>query len=234
MLRRKPSTGKNFMTLKSTKDQARTRLLLTLWELGGTGTAVKKSELLEKTKRKGETSGDYQEFFEELNEKGAIALRKEKQTVLVSGAADAIANLLQIGLQDEEFEFKANVGKNRANALLRLIRVLGQTASAPVVQPVVAKTISSYEEFKPVALEVFDRLNRDFNMDNLVPIYRIRREIGDRVARSQFNEWLFSMQSDDIFQLLEESVEDAAPDKIEDSVTTKLGKLRCYVKRLSA
>ncbi|MBL1174117.1 hypothetical protein [Pantanalinema sp. GBBB05] len=222
------------MTLKSTKDQARTRLLLTLWELGGTGTAVKKSELLDKTKRKGETSGDYQEFFEELSEKGAIALRKEKQTVLVSSAADAIANLLQIGLQDEEFEFKANVGKNRANALLRLIRALGQGASAPVAQPVAAKTISSYEEFKPVALEVFDRLNRDFNMDNLVPIYRIRREIGDRVTRSQFNDWLFSMQSDDIFQLLEESVEDAAPDKIEDSVTTKLGKLRCYVKRLPA
>jgi hypothetical protein len=220
------------MTLKSTKDQARTRLLLTLWELGGTGTEVKKSELLEKTKRKGETSGDYQEFFEELSEKGAIALRKEKQTVLVSSAADAIANLLQIGLQDEDFEFKANVGKNRANALLRLIRALGQGSSAPVTQVIPAKAMSSYEEFKPVALEVFDRLNRDFNMDNLVPIYRIRREIGDRVTRPQFDEWLLDLQANDILQLLEGSVEDSAPDKIEDSITTRVSGLRCYAKRL--
>lgn len=221
------------MTLKSTKDQARTRLLLTLWELGGTGTEVKKSELLEKTKRKGETSGDYQEFFEELSEKGAIALRKEKQTVLVSSKADAIANLLQIGLQDEDFEFKANVGKNRANALLRLIRALGQGSPTPVAQAVPAKTISSYEEFKPVALEVFDRLNRDFNMDNLVPIYRIRREIGARVTRSQFNDWLMEMQGDNILQLQGGSVEDSAPDKIEDSISNSLGKLRCYAKRLA-
>lgn len=221
------------MTLKSTQDQARTRLLLTLWELGSTGTEVKKSELLEKTKRKGETSGDYQEFFEELSEKGAIALRKEKQTVLVSSKADAIANLLQIGLQDEDFEFKTNVGKNRANALLRLIRALGQGSPTPVAQAVPAKTISSYEEFKPVALEVFDRLNRDFNMDNLVPIYRIRREIGDRVTRSDFNTWLLKMQTGDLVQLQGGSVEDSALDKIEDSITTEISGLRCYAKRLA-
>jgi hypothetical protein len=71
-------------------------------------------------------------------------------------------------------------------------------------------------------------------MNGMVPIYRIRREIGDQTSRSKFNEWLLEMQSDNLLNLLEESVEDSAPDKIEDSVSTKLGKLRCYAKRVAA
>jgi hypothetical protein len=92
-------------------------------------------------------------------------------------------------------------------------------------------TIASYEDFKPVALEIYDRLNRDFNLDNLVPIYRIRREFGERVERSQFSEWMFMMQSDDLLKLLEENIEDGAMDKVQDSLTNRLGKLRCYAKR---
>jgi len=33
--------------------------------------------------------------------------------------------------------------------------------------------IESYEASKTVALEVYDALNRDFNMDNLVPLHQI-------------------------------------------------------------
>jgi len=93
--------------------------------------------------------------------------------------------------------------------------------------------IVSYDNFKVVAIDVYDRLNRDYNFDDLVPIYRMRREIGEKVSRSQFNEWLLEMQANDIFQLVEGSVEDSAPDKIEDSITTKVNGLRCYVKRLA-
>jgi hypothetical protein len=95
-----------------------------------------------------------------------------------------------------------------------------------------AAVIATYEEFKPVVLKVYDQLNRDYNLDALVPIYRIRREIGDRVSRSQFNEWLLEMQANDIFQLQGGSVEDSAPDKIEDSITTELDGLRCYARLL--
>jgi hypothetical protein len=91
--------------------------------------------------------------------------------------------------------------------------------------------IGSYEEFKSVVLEIFDQLDQNYNMNNMVPIYRIRRQIGEQVTRPQFRGWLFEMQSEDILHLLEDSVEDGAPDKIEDSVMTNLGKLRCYVKR---
>ncbi|MCF3609549.1 hypothetical protein L2E81_24310, partial [Planktothrix agardhii 1033] len=91
---------------------------------------------------------------------------------------------------------------------------------------------ASYEEFKPIALQVYDQLNKDYNYDNLVPIYRIRRTIGDQVSRSQFSEWMLEMQANDIFQLMEGSVEDSAPDKIEDSISTELAGLCCYAKRL--
>jgi hypothetical protein len=61
----------------------------------------------------------------------------------------------------------------------------------------------------------------------------MRRAIGERVGRSNFNEWLLEMQAQDILQLIGGSVEDSAPDKIEDSITTKVNGLRCYVKRLT-
>jgi hypothetical protein len=79
---------------------------------------------------------------------------------------------------------------------------------------------------------VYDRLNRDYNLDDLVPIYRMRRAIGERVGRSEFNEWLLEMQANDIFQLQGGSVEDSAADKIQDSITTEVGGLRCYAQRL--
>ncbi|MGB5960104.1 MAG: hypothetical protein WBG73_05545, partial [Coleofasciculaceae cyanobacterium] len=92
--------------------------------------------------------------------------------------------------------------------------------------------VGSYEEFKTVALKVYDQLNRDYNLDDLVPIYRIRREIGDRVSRSHFSEWLLEMQEKDILQLQGSSLEDSTPDKIEDSISTELGGLRCYARLL--
>jgi hypothetical protein len=95
------------------------------------------------------------------------------------------------------------------------------------------KAIASYEKFEHVALEVYDQLNRDYNLDDLVPIYRIRREIGERVSRSQFNEWLMEMQSNDIFQLIGGEMPDITQDKREDSITIPGGGLRYYAKRLN-
>jgi hypothetical protein len=92
--------------------------------------------------------------------------------------------------------------------------------------------ISTYDEFKAVALETYDQLNRDYNLSNLVPIYQIRREIGDRVTRSQFNEWMLELQSKDILQFITGGVADLTPDKEKDSITTELGGLRYYAKLL--
>jgi hypothetical protein len=215
--------------LQGTEAHAQTRLLLTLWGLGGSD--VKKSELIERLKRTGEKSEDYKSVFSKLEANGEISV-SGKRTQIVSLSAEGL-ELLQQGLTSSDFSFDRQVGVKTANFLLRWIREMGSSAGPVKTNGKATKdAIASYDEFKTVALETYDRLNRDFNLDNLVPIYRIRRDIGDRVSRSQFNEWLLKMQTDDVLQLQGGSIEDSATDKIEDSITTEINGLRCYAKRL--
>jgi len=115
-----------------------------------------------------------------------------------------------------------------ANAALKWFRE-NQGQGVSVVS---APKISSYDEFKAVALETYDQLNRDYNLSNLVPIYQIRREIGDRVTRSQFNDWMLELQSKDVLHLVTGLVTDLTPDKEKDSITTEIGGLRYYAKLL--
>ncbi|MHC5828567.1 MAG: hypothetical protein ACYT04_74885, partial [Nostoc sp.] len=69
--------------------------------------------------------------------------------------------------------------------------------------------------------------------DDLVPIYRIRREIGDQVSRTEFSEWLLEMQADDIFQLMTGEIQDFNSDKRDDSIIIPGVGLRSYAKRLN-
>jgi hypothetical protein len=204
---------------------AKTLLLLSLWDLEGLDKAVPQSQVLSQVKKKGEKTTDYAEAIASLAEMGAIELSGSHSAIKLSLTQIGLT-LLGESLQDEGLEFGGTIVRAKtANALLRWIRRI-ETAST--VQ------IESYEAFKTTAIATFDQLDRDFNLDNFVPIYRIRRAIGNQVERSNFNSWLLKMQSEDIFQLLEGSIEDSSPDKIEDSVRTPLGKLRCYAKRLAA
>ena len=139
---------------------------------------------------------------------------------------------LDKALLDPAFLFEAQIGAKTANALLRWIQQRGMAVPTQTNGKAMSKSIASYEEFKTVTLEVFDRLNRDFNLDNLVPIYRIRREVGDRVSRSEFDEWLMEMQSQDSLQLIGGEMPEITPDKAEDSIKTALGGVRYYAKSL--
>jgi hypothetical protein len=193
------------------------------------GSKATKGQLTKRVIRKGQTVAAYQGIFDELEQEGAIAIAKNEFS-LTSEGKEMLGEMLKH--PDVKFEGTI-VGTWVANALVRWI---AQTNGTVSISTTPAKTkekaIASYDKFKQVALDVYDRLNRDYNLDNLVPIYRIRREIGDRVSRSQFNEWLLEMQANDIFQLQGGSVEDSAPDKIEDSITTELDGLRCYARLL--
>ena len=202
------------------------RLLLELWNFDGV--PIGQGKLNERFSGK---AADKNAAREGLMASGSIEVAgegKAKGFVLT----DLGKALLGTSLTNHEFKFIAGIGQRTANVLLKWLRSTPVTSAEPVAKTV-GSAIESYEAFKVVALETFDRLNRDFNMDNLVPIYRIRRAIGERVERLEFSTWLFEMQSEDIFQLLESSVEDCTSDKLEDSVTTKLGKLRCYTKRIA-
>ncbi|MFN6569944.1 hypothetical protein [Dendronalium sp. ChiSLP03b] len=222
--------------LKSREAQAKTLTLLALWDLGGTKREVKKSDLTKRVTRTNDKAKDYQEVFEELQKVGAIAIASKNRVAKIS-LTDKGLQILDAGLKSNDFEFDGSqVGTPIANALVKWIRQMDSIASTKTNQENKSNkdAIASYEEFKSVALEVHEKLNYNYNLDNLVPIYRIRREIGDRVSRENFNTWLLEMQEKDILQLQGGSVEDSAPDKIEDSITTKVSGLRCYAKRLNS
>ncbi len=215
--------------------QSQTRTLLALWDLAGAAGEVKKSELTGRVKRTNEKAGDYQSIFERLAKEGAIALTQKNRSVHVSLTVQGLT-LLGEGLKNPKFEYDAQVGAKTINALLKWMRQTQSVVSSPTTSSEATKksAIASYKKFKQVALEVYDRLNRDYNLDDLVPIYRIRREIGDRVTRSQFDEWLLEMQANDILQMQGGSLPDNDPAKIEDSITTEVSGLRCYAKRLTS
>ncbi|MEZ2279532.1 MAG: hypothetical protein ACBR12_21755 [Microcoleus sp.] len=215
--------------------KAKVRVLLNLWDEGKGEKKVNQGKLTKLIARTNETKKTYEEVLKELEEAGAIAYLREKgrsQVELTVKGKEVLAAGLKS--QDSLFVFDGSqMGARLGNALLKWMRhedgavgVGVETGKGDV------GAIASYEEFKAVALKVYDSLNRDYNLDDLVPIYRMRRAIGDRVGRSQFNEWLLEMQANDIFQLQGGSVEDSAADKIQDSITTEVGGLRCYAQRL--
>lgn len=221
--------------LKGTEVQIKTRTLLALWDLGAAKTEVKKGELTKRVQRTNEKAGDYKSVFEQLEKEGAIAIATNNRVIQFS-LTDQGLQMLGEGLKSPKFEYDTSVGAKTINALLKWIRQIDGAVSTTTTTAgeSAMPQIASYEEFKVAALAVYDHLNRDYNLDDLVPIYRMRREVGDRVSREHFNEWLLEMQAEDILQLQGGSIEDSAPDKIEDSITTELDGLRCYAKRLKS
>jgi hypothetical protein len=221
------------MTSKNTS----TRLLLALWDLGGVQQEVKKGQLTKRIVSKSQKVADYQGIFEELQKQGAIAISKKGYSLTSPKGLEVLGE----GLRSGDFKFETNVGCWLANALVKWISQIDVAvtgADVPVngVKGTLAefsKGIASYEEFKSVALEVYDKLNQNYNLDDLVPIYRIRREIGDRVSRTEFSEWLLEMQANDIFQLMTGEIQDFNSDKRDDSITIPGVGLRSYAKRLN-
>lgn len=217
--------------------KAKVRVLLNLWDLSGGKMKVKKGDLTKRIVRTNETSQRYLGVLGELQAIGAIEYSLVNRVTLVELSAKGKEVLAQgLKSRDSLFEFDGSqIGTRLGNSLLKWIRHQDGAASVAVEK---AKgdvgTIASYEDFKAVAIDVYDSLNRDYNLDDLVPIYRMRRAIGEMVGRSEFNAWLLEMQANDILQLIGGEMTDITPDKAEDSIKTALGALRYYVKRLNS
>ena len=227
------ASAKTLSKNKGNQDQI--RLLLALWSLGGAKQEVKKGDIRRKIVSKGKKIADYQEIFQYLEKQKAISSSKTGFSLVSPKGLE----LLREGLTNPDFVFETKtIGTWVINALLKWMREFDSKAISTQQKQLTKNDesskefIASYEEFKEMTLQVYDELNQDYNLDNLVPIYRIRRKIGGRVFRKQFNEWLLEMQGEDIFQLEGGSVEDSASDKIEDSITTELDGLRCYASKL--
>ena len=217
--------------------KAKVRVLLNLWDLGGGQIPVKKGDLTKRIVRTNETSQRYLEVLAQLQESGAIEYSLVNRVTRVELSAKGKEVLAQ-GLKspDSLFEFDGSqIGTRLGNALLKWIRHQDGAAGVGVEKGKGdVGAIGSYDDFKAVAIDVYDSLNRDYNLDDLVPIYRMRRAIGERVGRSQFNEWLLEMQANDILQLIGGEMKDLTADKAEDSIKTALGAIRYYAKRLNS
>ncbi len=229
------------MASKVTPLYAETLILLNLWALSETP-ASKSKFVSSSTNTK-----EYTTALSTLVEIGAVTKTpKNKTTDLYDITASGKAKLAE-GLADEGFAFSAVAGAKTTNALLKWFRQEPVSKSATSYQASAeaangqangnqtngsATKISSYEEFTDTAMSTYDQLNRDYNLDDLVPIYRIRRELGDRLSRQNFNSWLLEVQANDLVQLMGGELPNVTADQLEDSVAIPGGGTRFYVKRL--
>jgi hypothetical protein len=203
-----------------------TRLLLALFHLGGQD--ISKSQWLSLFKRKSEKIKDIQSFVTSLEQEGAIKIDASKSIQKVSLLSKGQTKLRD-NLINNQLSFSGNVVSTKfVKALLQWMQSENMNINIPTDTP----KLNSYPEFKQRIMQIYEKLNSDYKFGDLVPIYRIRRQIGEAVERHEFDEWLLEMQADDILQLLEGSVEDSASDKLADSIRTPLSGLRCYARRL--
>lgn len=214
--------------------------LLNLWSLSG--------ETLEKSVQKGLSVNNlkrrslgkkYIEYtrketiIDQLKSNNLVELKIENKRELLFLTEAGKAHLIKT-LTESDFDFLGSViGIRLVNTVLRLIRSNINNSRNISVNIPVDNSVTSYADFQVLTLQVYDRLNKEYNYDHLVPIYKIRRDIGDRVSRLEFNDWLLEMQANDILQLQGGSIEDGAKDKMEDSIYTEIGGYRCYAKKLN-
>lgn len=217
------------MARKVTPLYAETLNLLKLWSLEETPAP----------KTKFVTSGTkaYTVALQQLVDEGALS-KTTKRGNKVYEITEAGKEKLADGLTNSDFAFSSTAGPKTTNALLKWFRQSQTTSAAtpPVsdngTADISTDSIESYEAFTRTAFDIYEQLNRDYNLDNLVPIYRIRREIGDRIPRQKFNEWLLEIQANDLVQLMGGDLPNATADQLEDSVAIPGGGTRFYVKRL--
>jgi hypothetical protein len=202
------------------------RLLLALFHLGEHN--ISKSQWLNLFKQKSEKIKDMQPLVTSLEQEGAIKIDASKSIQKVSLLLEGKTKLRD-GLINNQLSFSGNVVSTKfVKALLQWM----QSENMKINIPTDAPKLNSYAEFKQRIMQIYEKLNSDYKFGDLVPIYRIRRQIGEAVERHKFDEWLLEMQADDILQLLEGSVEDSASDKLADSIRTPLSGLRCYARKL--
>lgn len=208
-----------------------TRILLSLWELQGLSQPVKRTAINKWIVRSSEKAKTYLSIFEQLQSDGVIEQSVIKRSVCFKLTPKGLQTL-KAGLQQADFAFPGTIiGTKFPNALLHFFREYG-SAAPPQESAVAEAAIATDAEFQAALFAAYDAINLRYDCQNLVPIYRLRRELGSRVGHSQFNDWLTQMQADDLVQLMAGEMPDMTPDKHEDSLTLPGGAFRYYVKRL--
>ena len=87
----------------------KTRLLLALWDLGGSEKKVARGKLTKRIVSKGQKITDYQDILEDLAVQGAITVAKKGSGVSYTLTSPIGLEVLGAGLRSSEFKFP--VGK---------------------------------------------------------------------------------------------------------------------------
>lgn len=216
--------------------KAKVRVLLNLWDLGGGKMMVKKGDLTKRIVRTNETSVRYQGVLGELQEAGAIVYSLVNRVTLVELSARG-KEVLAEGLKSKDslFEFDGSqIGTRLGNALLKWLRYEDSLASVGVEKAKGdAGAIASYEEFKSQALALFEKLDKGYNYMGLVPIWHLRRELGEQVSRENFKDLIMQMQADRLFYLQSGEARGATDEQKRDSISDDIRGLLFFVSKPS-
>jgi predicted transcriptional regulator len=207
--------------------QAQTRILLALWDLGGKKQEVKRTEVVERAKRSSEKSGDYKGILQELEKAEVIKIGKKNkaETVFLTNKG---LHMLDEGLKNSGFKYESNIGAKTANALLKWIREMdGKAAKAE------NNAIASYDDFKSEALMLFDKLDKGYSYSGLVPIWHLRDEMGQRVERDQFTNWMMEMQAEKLLYLQSGEARGATEEQKQASINSEIRGLLFYASQPS-
>lgn len=220
------------MPLKATDPNAKTLILLALWDIGAAQQEVNKGLLTKRIVPKGGKIGDFQEILEQLQAEDLMQVSAKKIFLPAKGM-----EYLNSRLNDPNFLFKNQIGAQTGNSLLKWMREMGTlnngTSSAVVPTQSAAGAIPSYEEFKTEILALFEKLDKGYNYSGLVPIWHLRREIGERVTREDFNNWMMQMQREQFLDLQTGEVPGNNDDQKRDSITSEIRGLLFFVSKPS-
>lgn len=198
------------------EQQAKTRLLLALWDMGANHKEVMKGQLTKRVVQKNLKASDYQGIFDQLEKDEAIASTKNKYSLSPKGV-----EMLGESLKHPEAKFEGTiVGSWVANALVRWIAQMDGVPGTSAAQgKTKEKAIASYGKFKPEILALFEKLDKGYNYSGLVPIWHLRRELGERVGRDEFTNWMMQMQGEQLFYLQSGEARGATDDQKRDAIT---------------
>ena len=164
---------------------------------------------------------DFDRMVSEMHSKDIVTFDRQRGTSLEGKARDAelesggikrpigeAATFLSFSPQKEAKPAKAEQGRK-----------------APAIKKAAGPKITSQSNFDKEAMKELKFLDKQGKHEKLVPIYELRRRLGDRVSRTEFNNMLLEMHAKGKIELMSGSFPDITPDKVADSVKSRLGSM---------